>query len=144
MDTIYFVMQQTFFFMMPLLIVALGGMFSERAGIVNIALEGKMLMGAFTSIFFINRIQNSSIAIDGQALLLLALVVAAAVGVVVAFFHAYASISLNANQVISGVAITCLPRRLRSMSRGSSERHNRSFSPTHSTSARCHSLEASR
>ena len=90
---------------MPLLIVALGGMFSERAGIVNIALEGKMLMGAFCSIFFINRIQNSGINIDGQPLLLLALLVAAAVGVIVALFHAYASISLKANQVISGVAI---------------------------------------
>ena len=59
MTTVYFVMQQTFFFTIPLLIVALGGMFSERAGIVNIALEGKMLLGAFASIFFINQVQNS-------------------------------------------------------------------------------------
>ncbi|MCL2568078.1 MAG: ABC transporter permease [Oscillospiraceae bacterium] len=105
MDTISFVMQQTFFFMIPLLLVALGGMFSERVGIVNIALEGKMLMGAFTSIFFINQVQNSDLAISGQPLLVLALLVAAGTGVIVALFHAYASINLNANQIISGVAI---------------------------------------
>jgi len=105
MSTVYFVMQQTFFFTMPLLIVALGGMFSERAGIVNIALEGKMLMGAFTSIFFINNIQNSALGLDGHLLLLVALLVAAATGVIVGLLHAYASISLNANQIISGVAI---------------------------------------
>ena len=105
MDVIYFIMPQTFFYMMPLLIVALGGMFSERSGIVNIALEGKMLLGAFVSIFFINRIQASAVPIDGQALLLLALVVAACTGVITALFHAYATISLSANQIISGVAI---------------------------------------
>jgi len=105
MSTLYFVMQQTFFFMIPLLIVALGGMFSERAGIVNIALEGKMLLGAFTGIFFINQIQGSNLALDGHRLLIIALIVAAATGVIVALFHAYATISLNANQIISGVAI---------------------------------------
>ena len=105
MTTVYFVMQQTFFFMIPLLIVALGGMFSERAGIVNIALEGKMLLGAFTGIFFINQVQNSSWSIDGHGLLLIALLVAAATGVIAALAHAYATISLSANQIISGVAI---------------------------------------
>jgi simple sugar transport system permease protein len=91
--------------MIPLMIVALGGMFSERAGIINIALEGKMLLGAFTGTFFINFIQNSTIPIGGQPLFLLALLVAAATGLVVASLHAYASISLKANQIISGVAI---------------------------------------
>ena len=105
MSTIYFLMQQTFFFTIPLLLVALGGMFAERAGIVNIALEGKMLMGAFTGIFFINIMQESVPAISGHFLLVLALIVAAATGFIVAIFHAYASINLNANQIISGVAI---------------------------------------
>ena len=105
MSTVYFLMQQTFFFTIPLLLVALGGMFAERAGIVNIALEGKMLMGAFTGIFFINIMQESVPAISGHFLLVLALIVAAATGFIVAIFHAYASINLNANQIISGVAI---------------------------------------
>ena len=99
---IYFLVQQTMFFFIPLLIVALGGMFSERSGIVNIALEGKMLLGAFTGILFISAFQEQ---MPGQPVLLLGLLIAAATGLVVSFFHAYASISLNANQIISGVAI---------------------------------------
>jgi general nucleoside transport system permease protein len=54
MNTIYFLVQQTMFFSIPLLIVALGGMYSERSGVVNIALEGIMITGAFAGIFFIN------------------------------------------------------------------------------------------
>ena len=51
MDIIYFIVQQMMFFSIPLLIVALGGMFSERSGVVNIALEGIMVAGAFAGIF---------------------------------------------------------------------------------------------
>ena len=42
MDIVYFIMQQTMFFAIPLLIVAIGGMYSERSGVINIALEGIM------------------------------------------------------------------------------------------------------
>jgi simple sugar transport system permease protein len=87
-------------------------MFSERSGIVNIALEGKMLLGAFVSVLFINRVQQGHIpfmaGIDGHLLLLIALCVAMATGVLAALLHAYASINLNANQIISGVAINML------------------------------------
>ena len=105
MSTVYFLVQQSFFFMIPLMVVALGGMFSERSGIVNIALEGKMLLGAFTGIFFIRYVQDTGIALSGQPLFLIALLIAAVTGLIIALVHAYASISLQANQIISGVAI---------------------------------------
>lgn len=105
MNTVYFLVQQTMFFSIPLLIVALGGMFSERSGVVNIALEGIMIMGAFSSILFINIVQSSGAALPPQLLLLLAVLTAAAVGVLVSMAHAYASINMKADQVISGTAI---------------------------------------
>ena len=73
MNIIYFLIQQTMFFSIPLLIVALGGMFSERSGVINIALEGIMVMGAFISIGFINVFQDR---LSGQGLFLLAFLVA--------------------------------------------------------------------
>jgi simple sugar transport system permease protein len=99
MNTVYFLVQQTMFFSIPLLIVALGGMFSERSGVVNIALEGIMIMGAFSSILFINIVQSSGAALPPQLLLLLAVLIAAAVGVLVSMAHAYASINMKADQV---------------------------------------------
>jgi len=102
MNIIIFIVQATMFFTVPLMIVALGGLFSEKSGIVNIALEGKMIMGAFTGILFITTFQER---LPGQPILILGLLVAMATGVLVAFFHAYAAINLKANQIISGIAI---------------------------------------
>lgn len=102
MDTLYFLVQQTMFFMIPLLIVALGGMFSERSGVVNVALEGIMTIGAFASILFINVFQNR---MSGQLLLILAIVVAAVAGMVFSLTHAFAAINMKADQVISGTAL---------------------------------------
>ncbi len=102
MNTIYFIAQQTMFFAIPLLIVALGGMFSERSGIVNIALEGIMVMGAFTSISFLNIFQD---VLSGQLLLILAILVAGLTGAVFSLLHAFASVNLRADQTISGTAL---------------------------------------
>ncbi|MCL2765857.1 MAG: ABC transporter permease [Treponema sp.] len=102
MSMIYFLVQQTMFFSIPLLIVALGGMFSERSGIVNISLEGTMIMGAFTGLLFIHNVQG---AIPGQPVLLIAMLIAALTGIAVSLSHAYASVNMKANQVISGTAI---------------------------------------
>ncbi|HBD63311.1 MAG TPA: sugar ABC transporter permease [Clostridiales bacterium] len=102
MNTLYFIAQQTMYFAIPLLIVALGGMFSERSGIVNIALEGIMVVGAFAGIAFINVFQKS---MSGQGLLLLSLLVAGITGGIFSVFHAFAAIRLRADQTISGTAL---------------------------------------
>jgi len=88
MDIIYFLVQQMMFFAIPLLIVALGGMFSERSGVVNIALEGIMVMGAFFGIGLINILQGK---MSGQPLLLLAVVVSGVAGGLFSLLHAFES-----------------------------------------------------
>ena len=102
MSVIYFIFQQTMLFTIPLMVVALGGMFSERSGVVNIALEGIMTMGAFTGILFLNMTGGK---MGGQLQLALAILISTATGAAFAFFHAYASINMKANQTISGTAL---------------------------------------
>lgn len=102
MNVASFLVQQTMFFTIPLLIVALGGMFSERSGIVNIALEGIMIIGAFTSTIFINMTQGS---MSGQKQLLLAMLIAGFSGMLFSALHAFATINMKADQTISGTAL---------------------------------------
>ncbi|HZK02693.1 MAG TPA: ABC transporter permease [Anaerovoracaceae bacterium] len=102
MNILYLVVQQTMFFSIPLLIVALGGVFTERGGVTNIALDGMMIMGAFTSIFFINKMQG---VMSGQVLLLLAILIAVLTGMIFSLLHAFASVNMKADQIISGTAL---------------------------------------
>ncbi|WP_395548074.1 MULTISPECIES: ABC transporter permease [unclassified Lacrimispora] len=102
MSVVYFIFQQTMYFMIPLMIVALGAMFSERSGIINIALEGIMTMGAFTGILFIHFTGGS---MNGQFQLIAAVLISMVTGMVFSLFHAYASINMKSNQVISGTAL---------------------------------------
>ena len=102
MSVIYFIFQQTMLFTIPLMVVSLGGMFSERSGVVNIALEGIMTMGAFTGILFLNMTGGR---MSGQTQLFLAILISAATGAAFAFFHAYAAINMKADQTISGTAL---------------------------------------
>lgn len=104
MNIVYFLFAQTLLFTIPLLVVALGGMFSERSGVINIALEGIMILGGFFGIFFINFMQTNQI-LSGQALLIVALLVAGVVGALFSLLHAFASIHLKADQTISGTAL---------------------------------------
>ena len=102
MNTIYFIIQQTMFFAIPLLIVGLGALYSEKSGVSNIGLEGIMIIGAFAGILTINALGNS---LDGQLLFIIAIIVAAIIGGLFSLFHAWTSIRLLADQTISGTAI---------------------------------------
>lgn len=88
-------------FTIPLLITSLGGLYSERSGVVNIGLEGLMLVGLFAAALVVNNLEKT---MPGRAIWfgLLAAVVA---GALFALLHAFACITLKANQIISGIAI---------------------------------------
>jgi len=92
----------------PLLAAALGGFFSERGGVVNIGLEGLMVIGNFVCAVVISRLQPKL----GTGAIWLGLAMAAAAGLVFSVLHAFASISLCANQVISGTAINMVASAL--------------------------------
>jgi ABC-type uncharacterized transport system permease subunit len=88
----------------PLIFTALGGIFSERAGVINIGLEGLMVIGAFTSIVF-----NLTFADTlGAATPWLAIIAAMLAGSIFSILHAVASITFRADQTVSGVAINML------------------------------------
>jgi simple sugar transport system permease protein len=82
----------------PLVFASIGGFFSERAGVVNIGLEGMMLFGAFSGAIISVTTHNPWLGVLG----------AAVVGGMIGFLHATATITLRANQIISGVAINML------------------------------------
>jgi len=90
-------------FASPIIITALGGLFSERSGISNIALEGIMMIGGFAA---------SAIIVVLEPVTPLApwigLAVGMASGILFSLLHAIASVNLNANQVISGTALNIL------------------------------------
>jgi simple sugar transport system permease protein len=82
----------------PIALAALGGVVSERSGVTNIALEACMLVGAFFGIVAADRSRNIWVA----------LAVALLAGLVVAALHAYASITLRSDQIVSGMALNIL------------------------------------
>ncbi len=84
------------------MIVSLGAMFSEQSGVMNIGLEGIMIIGAFSGIMAINALEGS---LPPQALLFCGVLVSMLAGIVFTFFHAFASITLKADQTISGTAL---------------------------------------
>jgi general nucleoside transport system permease protein len=82
----------------PLILAALGGLFSERGGVINIALEGMMLSGAFTAAAITAKTQKPWFG----------LLCACLAGLLVALIHAVATIRYHADQVVVGTAINIL------------------------------------
>ena len=90
----------------PLVLAALGGMFSERSGVINIALEGKMLAGAFTAAA-VTYAADAKFGL-GNASPWVGLLAAMAAGLFIAAIYAVTCIRFKADQVVSGAAINIL------------------------------------
>jgi len=107
LSTLWNMLPSTLMMAAPILIAAIGGMICERAGVVNIALEGLMSIGAMaaatTHVFLEN---STSLSIP------LGFLLAAIFGCLFSFIHAFASITLKADQVISGTGINLLSNGL--------------------------------
>ena len=88
----------------PLLITALGALYCERSGVVNIGLDGLMIVGSFAGALTVSSLQANGVA----GALWIGLLVATIVGVIFSLLHAFASINLKADQVISGTAINMI------------------------------------
>jgi simple sugar transport system permease protein len=88
----------TFVFSTPLIFAGIGGVFSERSGVVNIGLEGMMLMGAFWSVYGADKTGSW---VGGLA-------IGALAGGLMALVHAFFAIHLRADQIVSGVAVNFL------------------------------------
>lgn len=106
MDVLIYIIQNSLPVMIPLLLVALGGMFSERSGVINIALEGIMLVGAFAGTLCVYFIQGTNM--NAQVMLLVGMVVATVAGALYALLLGVAAIHLKADQTISGTALNML------------------------------------
>lgn len=105
---VYFI-QQTLVFCIPLMIVALAGVFAERSGIINIALEGIMVFGAFVGVLFTRLFLKMGFGPDtGQLLLIIVILITMLFGGLFALLLAYASINLKADQTIGGTALNLL------------------------------------
>ena len=113
-----FLIQQTLLYAVPLMIVALAGVFAERSGIINLALEGIMIFGAFIGVLFVRTVQEATpFFADAvragdwltlQGLEILAMLVSAAMGAVFSLLLSFASINLKADQTIGGTALNLM------------------------------------
>ena len=112
-----FLIQQTLLYAIPLMIVALAGVFAERSGIINLALEGIMIIGAFVGVMAVRILQALPVFTEAfanqqwltlQGFELLVMLIAAAAGAIFSLLLSYASINLRADQTIGGTALNLL------------------------------------
>ncbi len=112
-----FLIRQTLIYAIPLMIVALAGVFSERGGIINLALEGMMIFGAFAGVLFVRIMQQWGVFdaaraagdwMSLQGFALLAMLVAGILGSLFSLLLAFAAINLKADQTIGGTALNLI------------------------------------
>ena len=105
----FLLLKYTLLYTVVLMLVALGGMFSERSGIINIALEGIMVIGGLIGVI---ATQMMPAGASAAAIVTVSVLAAAIAGMVYAALLAFASINLNADQTIGGTALNMLATAL--------------------------------
>ena len=116
-----FLISKTLIYAIPLMIVSLAGVFAERSGVINLALEGIMIFGAFVGALTIHMMQKANAfgIIDLakemsahwgnlQLFLLFVMLITAAAGAIFSLLLAFAAINLKADQTIGGTALNML------------------------------------
>ena len=102
-------LKYTLMYMMVLMLVALGGMFSERSGIINIALEGIMVIGGLVGVLMTRMLPAD---LPAWAMVTLSILGSAISGAIYAALLAFASVNLKADQTIGGTALHLLATAL--------------------------------
>lgn len=112
-----FLIRQTLVYAVPLMLVALAGVFAERSGIINLALEGIMIFGAFMGVLCVRLIQQwgwfaqayaDKQYLSLQGFMLIAVTFSCLCGAVFSLLLAFAAINLKADQTIGGTALNLL------------------------------------
>ena len=104
-----FLIQQTMLYAVPLMIVALAGVCAERSGIINLALEGIMIFGAFMGVVFIRMFQDMGFQKEqGMIIMLLAMFLTGICGILFSMLLAFSAINLKADQTIGGTALNMM------------------------------------
>ena len=112
-----FLIRQTLIYAVPLMIVALAGVFAERSGVINLALEGIMIFGAFVGVMFVRLVQQwgwfaaayqAKDWVTLQGFALMGMAVSAALGSLFSLLLAFAAINLKADQTIGGTALNLM------------------------------------
>ena len=103
------ILGSTIIFAIPLMLVALGGMFSERSGVINIALEGIMIIGALIGCLVLRTFNLSGFGPAHPIIaMLITIGISALAGAVFSLLLAFAAINLKADQTIGGTALNML------------------------------------
>ena len=104
-----FLIQQTMLYAIPLMIVALAGVCAERSGVINLALEGIMIFGAFMGVIFVRMFQGAGWTQDqGQIIMIISLFLTGICGIAFSMLLAFSAINLRADQTIGGTALNML------------------------------------
>ena len=104
-----FLIQQTMIYAIPLMIVALAGVCAERSGVINLALEGIMIFGAFMGVVFVRMFQGAGWTQDqGQLIMVISLFLTGICGIAFSMLLAFSAINLRADQTIGGTALNML------------------------------------